>query len=406
MRPTGAFTGAVLSCLLLTALPASAASVKPGATCTPKGKTVVQNNRKYTCIKSGTKLVWNKGLRLATNQVGTPTVPSPGPTSQAPSERPFVEPPRPATFADLVAQPEAIPYWAWRTSRDVIGGQPSAASSSVRFLIGPNTVKETANAERALANTMRLYGDFAIPEVVTVIFYGFEDRGWAQVHLSSLMLSSDGTETAQHCRTVDVCEGGRGGVNRKGEAYVLVAVPSTGRQTILHSSGSVEAHEFVHSIQSQQFVGTEDIGYAWCCTKRYMPWYLVEGQAEFAQAAAVYNLSYEEYLAERRRDTGALTSKTLTKQWLLDFLNPSIDPAVGRQIWPEDFRLYDIGFLVTECLTAVKGPAATMGLFRDVALGQSFPQAFESRFGLAWSAAVPLLAQAIQGLIPGIRVGA
>jgi hypothetical protein len=63
-RPVSTFSFfLVLS--LLPLVPASAA-VKAGATCMKLNQTSVTANIRYTCIRSGAKLVWNKGMKIAT----------------------------------------------------------------------------------------------------------------------------------------------------------------------------------------------------------------------------------------------------------------------------------------------------------------------------------------------------
>jgi hypothetical protein len=52
------------------------AAIKAGSTCTAKGQIKTSQGKKFTCIKSGTKLIWNKGV--ATTSTPTPT---PKPTS-------------------------------------------------------------------------------------------------------------------------------------------------------------------------------------------------------------------------------------------------------------------------------------------------------------------------------------
>jgi hypothetical protein len=56
----------LLAVLLLTALPisSSSAAVKVGAKCSKVGKTSTIAGKKYTCIKSGKKLIWNKGVMI------------------------------------------------------------------------------------------------------------------------------------------------------------------------------------------------------------------------------------------------------------------------------------------------------------------------------------------------------
>ena len=79
MRKLLAGLVAVLSLSLVTAQ-ISVAAVTPGSKCTKVGATSTYNGKKYTCVKSGKKLVWNKGVALPKPApVATPT-PTPTPT--------------------------------------------------------------------------------------------------------------------------------------------------------------------------------------------------------------------------------------------------------------------------------------------------------------------------------------
>ena len=81
--------GALLA-LALFVVPFNAiAVVKAGTTCTKLGATSTSGGKKYTCVKSGKKLVWNSGVAIAApkpsitptpSQTSTPT-PTPTPTS-------------------------------------------------------------------------------------------------------------------------------------------------------------------------------------------------------------------------------------------------------------------------------------------------------------------------------------
>ncbi len=80
---------------------ASAAKTpKPGATCTKLKGTQIYKGKKYTCIKSGKKLVWNKGVVVKV----TPT------PSQTASATPDVTPsPTESTSATPAATPTQTP---------------------------------------------------------------------------------------------------------------------------------------------------------------------------------------------------------------------------------------------------------------------------------------------------------
>lgn len=66
---------------------ASAASApKPGTKCAKAGLTQTSAGKKFTCIKSGAKLTWNKGVVIAPKATSTVTASvDPTPTSVEPS---------------------------------------------------------------------------------------------------------------------------------------------------------------------------------------------------------------------------------------------------------------------------------------------------------------------------------
>ncbi len=67
-------TGAAVALALVITPPASA-SVKEGAACKKAGQSSTISGRKFTCVKKGSKLVWNKGVAVkkAPTAAATPT---------------------------------------------------------------------------------------------------------------------------------------------------------------------------------------------------------------------------------------------------------------------------------------------------------------------------------------------
>jgi len=59
----------------------ASAAVKTGDTCKKVGTTATANGKKYTCIKNGKKLVWNKGVAVAKPVPAVTPKPTPTPTS-------------------------------------------------------------------------------------------------------------------------------------------------------------------------------------------------------------------------------------------------------------------------------------------------------------------------------------
>lgn len=94
--------GTFIALALFLAPMSAIAAVKAGDSCKKAGTTATANGKKYSCIKSGKKLIWNKGVAIAKPvPVVRPTpVPSPTPTETStpnptptptPTSSPFVE---------------------------------------------------------------------------------------------------------------------------------------------------------------------------------------------------------------------------------------------------------------------------------------------------------------------------
>lgn len=67
-------------------LPHASAAIKPGSSCKSLGATSISGEKKFTCVKSGKKLVWNKGTAIS--KVAEPPIPSPTPSPTASSPTP------------------------------------------------------------------------------------------------------------------------------------------------------------------------------------------------------------------------------------------------------------------------------------------------------------------------------
>lgn len=107
----------VLALVLMLPLPAHAA-VKPGAPCKKVGQTSISKNIKYTCIKSGKKLVWDKGKKI-TKTTATPAAsPSPTPTvtattSPTPSPSPTESGVKALTKSEIALHNKQADCWSY-----------------------------------------------------------------------------------------------------------------------------------------------------------------------------------------------------------------------------------------------------------------------------------------------------
>jgi len=128
MRRKGYLAIAIVLLLTL-ASPVQAATPKAGAKCTKAGITATAAGKKFTCVKSGNKLVWNKGVAIkaapkpSPNPVFKPVEPTPSPT---PTATPTPVP---------TATPTPTPTSTYSGPRDIFGTPTSEEALIIDKLV-------------------------------------------------------------------------------------------------------------------------------------------------------------------------------------------------------------------------------------------------------------------------------
>ena len=88
------FATILIGCLVLTLnLSTATAAVKPGTTCKKIGQISSSAGIKYTCIKSGKKLVWNRGVVIKSAPPTAPASPTPSATQVSSCPTPLIQTP-------------------------------------------------------------------------------------------------------------------------------------------------------------------------------------------------------------------------------------------------------------------------------------------------------------------------
>ena len=156
----------VISPLLFSSLlSTSHAAAKAGAKCKKEGIKTVVGKTTFTCIKSGKKLVWAKGV--SSNSASGKTSPSAAPTpsqTQTPNVTPSTVRAGVKAVLDSFAQ--------FPKSKD--------APQEISFIFGPNADKDTSDLiVKNASATMGLFVDFYQDSKAYPIFYGSnEDLEW------------------------------------------------------------------------------------------------------------------------------------------------------------------------------------------------------------------------------------
>ena len=389
--------------LLAVTAPLHAATSKAGAKCTKAGVTATSGGKKFTCIKSGTKLVWNKGVAVkaaakpALNPVLKPVEPTPTPTptpTAAPTPTPtptptpsFKFPDAPTSFDDLIANYQGISYAAWSKSNAAITAA-NVVAPPFTALTGPNTTLAFKNPASAYDLVARLYSGYKSTNALTVLSFSYDDRDWAETQMKQLHPKSTWQWIKfTACTTRATCWGGGMFTDEKANGLLVVATEVLNDNSL---SGTLDAHEYLHAIQQNQMNRPT----VWPETSDWPPSWYREGQANFAQNAAIYYQSFDLYLKNRNSISNSLfRDSTYTSEWIQEYfvVNPPTTWFTKYPIW----RQYDMGAMLVEVLTALKGPGSTMEIWKLMGTGQTFNQAFEKVYGTSFDKALPIISKAI-----------
>ena len=218
----------LLASIMALSIPAPAtAAAKAGAKCQKVGVQSVVGTKTFTCIKSGKKLVSNKGVTKTISSTVVPT--------------------RATTFNELITKSEGISYWAWKLVQE---RKASSGKASVNFVIsiGPNTKMTIKNYQEILDLTANFYSNFPQPKTASVTFYDYLDVAWAQ-QLDQISSSRPRpNEVSASCKSASLCNGGNAYVDPAGRGFSYVSSSATNLD-YFQASGPVLSHEYFHNIQ-------------------------------------------------------------------------------------------------------------------------------------------------------------
>ena len=387
--------------VLTLAGPVQAATPKAGAKCTKAGATATAAGKKFTCVKSGNKLAWNKGVTVKAaakpelNPVFKPVEPTPVATPSAtptptptPTPAPTIKyPDAPTSFDDLIANYAGISYAAWNKSSAVIASSNDVALP-FKAITGVNTTLSFKNPASAFDLVSRMYPGYKSASDMTVLTFSYDDRDWAQAQMKQLQPKSTWqwiTDTA--CSTRPTCDGGGVFTDDKGSGLIVL---TTGVARGGQDPGALEAHEFTHAIQ-QNLLRRASV---WPLTTDWPPTWFIEGQALFTQNATTYHQSFDLYTKNRRSSSQDLyIDSAITSAWIQEFfvVNQSQDWFNKYPRW----RQYDLGAMFVETLASIKGPTATMEIWKVMGTGLKFSEAFEKVYGISYEKTLPVISKAI-----------
>ncbi len=361
----------------------ASAVAKQGSVCTKAGITSTVNGLKFTCIKSGKKLVWSKGVAVK-KAAPTPT----------PSAKPIV---LPTSFDDLYENRKGISLAAWQKSSEIIKASNSKAGT-LEIFTGPNTTPNFDDYPKPLSLVSRLFPLRGEPARTIVIRYKYADIAWADSTLKSKISAEDltrlnnnegGRAITGRCEDATKnCNGAMQQTTASGISLIIQGVPNEENKSdptgsARFYSGMLEAHEYFHALQRIPIMGKSDVWpHAW----------FREGSAEWVQNMAINYDDFNGYKLFLSLDCGYSCTR-LTEANILEFLQKSKENFTPTGY--DQFLNYSLGSRLIEALVAVKGPDTLIDVYEQMGKRLTFDEAFKVTYGVEWSYALPILAKTI-----------
>ena len=339
------------------------AAVKAGASCKTIGIKSVVSGKTFTCIKSGKKLVWDKGV--------TKTISS------------TVVPPRATTFNELITKSDGISYWAWKLVQE---RKTNSGKAVVNFVIsiGPNTKMTIKNYQEILDMTANFYSNFPQPKTASVTFFDYPDVSWAQQLDRTSSSRPRSEEVSASCKSASLCNGGNAYVDPAGRGFSYVSSSATNLD-YFQASGPVLSHEYFHNIQMYPI----EIARAKGEYVVYMPNWVREGSAHWFSVSLLNN-NFEDIKKYQKNNAESDLYRTkFTAQQVSEVL--SINNGISSNRW----HAYSVGSKAIEALVVIKGVDSILDLYQEGAKGNSFEVAFKNVYGISWEDAKPILTQSI-----------
>jgi hypothetical protein len=340
-------------------LPSQAAPApKAGAPCKKVGATTTANGKKFTCIKSGKKLMWNKGVTVS---VLLPTA-KPTPTSES---KPFIPWSTEVTAKQVSdAAQKSFRDWAKAQSRN-----PNNHQFLIQDGVFPNRAKSLTAAD---ATAAKLFSQYFPTKSVTVIG---RSQDWVVQKLNSL------GGTFKDCSItitsgIDYCWD-----SLTMQGMVVSTDVEFNPTNLVGDASSLLVHEYFHLVQFQlSITGTGHIiknGTA--ATANWYPAWFIEGGAEFVSYSVSTLAMGTQYWQGRESvnnmngANGANSRNALVDAEIRTFSgtqpNGPVDP-------------YIIGRIGTEYLVASVGFQKFMDILKSFKQTKDFEKSFELVTGL------------------------
>ena len=215
---------------------ANAAPVKAGVSCSKLGTTAISSQKKYSCVKVGKKLVWNKGVSIAAKPKASAT-PTPTPTATL----------TPLSYGSLN---NSAVFTNVRLIVDQQIKKSAAAAVNIKLALGPSlTSNDVVNNLASVQRVLNVFAAVHKPSIFYINLFKVEDADWVDQAITDSGGSANATPTgipfSQWMKQAPNCNMGNATIGSKGPHFNQCLSPNAPAFTALETS----SHETFHTFQ-------------------------------------------------------------------------------------------------------------------------------------------------------------
>jgi hypothetical protein len=254
--------------------------------------------------------------------------------------------------------------------------------------VAPNIVinQDLVSSQNYLSMTYNLWKKHSQPSKINIFIYDYDNLNWMSNKIKLLpgsWLKSD--HLVDMCPSINKCNSYGESFNGKAQIFLGLTQP----RKPLSNLNSNLAHEYTHSVQYNQF-NKNTPGYA------LIPCWLSEGQAQLS-GFAVSSSSQYEYEINRNfwlsRAAGSLGNYDY--KTILNFYSLAGSPKSGSCDNKIKDKVYDVGYISVEALSAIGGINSTMEIIINISKGYSFEESFSKVYNISWKNGSEILARVV-----------
>lgn len=354
----------------------SFAAVKAGDKCTKAGSTSTTGGKKFTCVKSGKKLVWNKG---------EPVKSAPKPELKPALESGKVNP-TPLPIPPIPTNNESTPFSPWSTNTSARAINDAAQlnfrtwaaaqnnkSSKHKLEMQENVLDSRKNNfQRVDALGNQLFGQFFSVPSATVVG---SSEAWVLEKLNSNGGKYKNCSDNAGNGGLDYCMDGW-----KTQGYIVTADMGYDATNPGNDGSSLLAHEYFHLVQNQlaNLENRGSIKGSYDKDDVYFPAWFIEGSANFVGfSVSALALGGTYWEGRKAMFNYAPPGEAINSHALEDYEIRN-GPGNYSPTYP-----YIVGQLATEYLVASIGFEKTLNIWSNFKDTKEFKKSFELAVGIS-----------------------